>query len=45
LRRGNRMLVYGSLVALPGSPHHIIGTIGALTGINTATCLGETEDA
>jgi hypothetical protein len=41
----NLMLLCGALVALPGSPHHIMGTIGALTGIKTATCLGETEDA
>jgi len=42
---GDRTLVCGSLVALQGSPHHIMGTIGALTGIKTTTCLGETEDA
>jgi len=42
---GDRTLVCGSLVALQGSPHHIMGTIGALTGTKPTTCLGETEDA
>src|SRR5262249_6899788 len=42
---GDRTLVCGSLVALHGSPHHIMGTIGALTGTKPTTRLGETEDA
>ena len=42
---GNRTLVRGSLVALKGVPHHIMGTIGELTGTKPTTSLGETEDA